>query len=70
MTSVHQVVPVLLHADAITAHETTRFNSSSCNLPLVRCNECSSQIIAAANARMLATAIVIHKITAESKACS
>src|SRR6476646_4184058 len=53
----------------ITAQETTRFTSSSWSLSLVRPAARSNQIMIAAMRSAAITAIVIHSVTGESKAC-
>src|SRR5512133_1986884 len=53
----------------ITAQETTRFTSSSWSLSLVRPATRSNQIMIAAMRSAAITAIVIHSVTGESKAC-
>ena len=53
----------------MTAQETTRFTSSSCNLSLVRPAARSNQMMIAAIKSAAMTAIVIQSVTGESKAC-
>src|SRR5438477_5947875 len=53
----------------ITAQETTRFTSSSWSLSLLRPAPRSNQMMSAAIKSAAITAIVIHSVTGESKAC-
>src|SRR4029077_18518389 len=53
----------------ITAQETTRFTSSSCNLSLVRPRACSNQMMTDAIKSAARTAIVIQSVTGESNTC-